>query len=410
MKILFVLNQLPYPPRNGVTIPSYNYLRGLSESHEVSLLFLKDAVHQYSGEDIESNRRLVRHLWVIEARKTPWTRRAIDEIRGRGFFHIGRAYDEDRLAAILHENKFDAVWVSDESLLDIIRVLRKYIGVEPKIVAAIHDCITLVFRQSKEHVFRKGGSLTEKMKSAIKWIRSYRAGKIEFNLLKDYDLIQVQSDADRAALSRISSQRLDPKIIVLSNGVESRLFANEISTQTHNVLFVGSLWGYSKIVVWLIEEVWPAIKARYPDAVFHVIGRGASQRLREVIRGSAGVVHTEFVADIADVYMDKAVSLSPVFKEYGLINKVVESMAAGVPVVADKGGFGNIPGFHDGRHGVIANDAQGMADAVIELLGSKDRRKAVAIEARDLVMRNFQWQARVRQLTERLESQGVDDQ
>lgn len=36
MKILFVLDELPYPPKNGVTIPAFNYLSRLALEEEVS--------------------------------------------------------------------------------------------------------------------------------------------------------------------------------------------------------------------------------------------------------------------------------------------------------------------------------------------------------------------------------------
>ena len=89
MKILFVLNQLPYPPRNGSTIPSYNYLTGLAKSNEVSLLFVSDLIHQSSLQDLESNRQLVSGFWVTQARKKPTIRRVVNEIAGRSFLSYG---------------------------------------------------------------------------------------------------------------------------------------------------------------------------------------------------------------------------------------------------------------------------------------------------------------------------------
>ena len=42
MKFLFVLNKLPYPPRDGGTVPTFNWIRRLSTEHHVSLLYVKD--------------------------------------------------------------------------------------------------------------------------------------------------------------------------------------------------------------------------------------------------------------------------------------------------------------------------------------------------------------------------------
>jgi len=100
-----------------------------------------------------------------------------------------------------------------------------------------------------------------------------RAGPIETRVLRGYDIILVQSDEDSRSLSRVSAGELDPKVMVLSNGVAPELFESEITIDNKNLLFVGSLYGYSRLVVWLLDDVWPGIKARHPDAAFYIIGK-----------------------------------------------------------------------------------------------------------------------------------------
>ncbi len=404
MKILFILNQLPYPPRSGVTIPSYNYIRGLAARNEVSLLYLRDPAHEAGEKDIE-NRALVRELWVTVVTKLPAGDCIARELPGNYFFHIGRRYDREFIESIFKKNEFDAVWISDDGIPDVADVVRDYSGTRAPIVAAINDCITEVFKQSITQVFLKSGSIREKIGLFIKWLRSLRAGPIENAILSKFDKILVQSDSDRKALEKISDHTLDENILVLSNGVERELFAASNDLDGKNLVFVGSLRGYSRIVELLLEDVWPAVKSAHPEAIFHVVGRGASPALREKMARQQDVRHVEFVDDVVDIYRGKAVSISPVFKNYGLINKVIESMAAGVPVVADRGSFGCIPEFIDGRHGMVANDAQAMISAIDGLLCSGKKRRQIAAEARELVRKHFDWNDRIETIQSELRNE-----
>lgn len=402
MNILFVLNQLPYPPRNGVTIPTYNYLAGLSKEHNVSLLYLNDAWYESTDEDIEKNRKIVDNLWVTEVTKQKKSRRILNELKGNYFFHIGRKYDTSLIKEIFTENQFDAVWVSDDSILDVVDIMREHTGDKTQFVAGINDCITAVFKQSKKQLFIKGGSLKEKLKLTVKWLRSFRAGRIESHILNKYDVIQVQSKEDKSYINKISSSGLDSKIIILPNGVNDSLFVNQFNSKNKDIFFVGSLRGYSKIVEWLLVDVWPGVKEKHQDSIFYVVGKGAKVELLEKIKDATDVVHIEYVEDVCDVYKNKAVSVSPVFKNYGLINKVVESMAAGIPIVADKGSYGCIPGFKDGVHGLVANDTAGMIEAINSLLDSEEKRIKMSGEARALIAKHFKWETRVESIDKKL--------
>lgn len=402
MKILFVLNQLPYPPRNGVTIPSYNYLKGMAETNEVYLLFLRDAWYESSDEGIEKNRNLVTKMWTMDVHKRPPLERIGRELRGDSFYHIGRVYDEGLIRDICTTSPFDVVWVSDDGILDVIDVIGRYAHFPFKSVAGINDCITSVFEQAKKQITLKGGTVKDRLLALVKWLRSYRAGAIEERILNKYDLVLVQSALDEQRLCRISCHRLAPKIVVAANGVDDKLFQVEFDIASKELVFVGSLRGYSPIVEWLLDDVWPHVRRSHPDAVFHIIGKGASAGLLKKIAAATSVKYTEYVENICDVYRGKALSVSPVFKNYGLINKVVESMAAGIPVVADKGSFSCIPEFEDGVHGLVANDAHAMAAAINKLLDSGMFRQKVGQSSRALMQKHFEWKDRIEMMRERL--------
>ena len=53
-------------------------------------------------------------------------------------------------------------------------------------------------------------------------------------------------------------------------------------------------------------------------------------------------MYTQFVDNLQDIYIGKTISIAPIFKDYGFINKVAESMASGLIVIGDSSAFNSI--------------------------------------------------------------------
>ena len=67
MNILFLSNWFPYPPSNGSKLRIYNLLRGLTRSHEVTLLSLSDKLE--TDPSLQKLRSLCKEVYVVP-RKT----------------------------------------------------------------------------------------------------------------------------------------------------------------------------------------------------------------------------------------------------------------------------------------------------------------------------------------------------
>ena len=101
------------------------------------------------------------------------------------------------------------------------------------------------------------------------------------------------------------------------------------------------------------------------------------------------MVFTGYRNDVPDILQELAVSVLPSLSE-GLSNAVLESMAAGVPVVATEvGGTPEI--VEDGVTGVLVppEDASSLARAVERLLEDSDLSTRLAESGRRFVTREF---------------------
>ncbi len=133
------------------------------------------------------------------------------------------------------------------------------------------------------------------------------------------------------------------------------------------LLFVGSFDHLPNrdAVRWMAQEVLPLVHRRYPGAVLHVVGSNPSPDVLELAGGSVEV--HGWVADLAPLHQRCRVSVAPLRFGAGVKGKVGESMAAGLPTVGTPVAVEGM-GLVEGRDVLVATDAAGFAEAVVQLL------------------------------------------
>lgn len=156
------------------------------------------------------------------------------------------------------------------------------------------------------------------------------------------------------------------------------------------------------------------VSRRFPEARFLVVGDSAyKEDGREVAGDSAyrkeledyarrlgldgRVIFTGFRLDTPALLSEATVSVLPTLSE-GLSNTLIESMAAGVPVVATRVG-GNPEVVQDRRTGLIVppRDAAALADAICLLLANPDLASRLAQAGRRRVAEHFSLARMVRE-------------
>jgi glycosyltransferase involved in cell wall biosynthesis len=142
---------------------------------------------------------------------------------------------------------------------------------------------------------------------------------------------------------------------------------------------------------WLVSEIWPRVREKVADAELHVAGpeipsfAGAHE--------AAGVKALGFVESIDAFYDEAAMALVPYRFGGGVKIKAIEAMARGCPVVATTVGA---EGLHLERdvHVRVADQADALADAIVDLFRSPAAGRTLAAAARDHVEKHFSWQAK----------------
>ena len=128
---------------------------------------------------------------------------------------------------------------------------------------------------------------------------------------------------------------------------------------------------------------------------------------RQLLQQMPGVEPLGFVDDVRDVLSQATMSIAPLFMRSGLVNKLLDSMAAGVPSSGTRA-FNGFPGFENGVHGFDVDNAQQWQSVLFETLQDPELLTRVSVAGRKLASENLRWETTVQQLNNRL-SEMVDD-
>jgi polysaccharide biosynthesis protein PslH len=388
-----VTDQLPYPPRNGITLPLFHYTSRLMVDRPVRLIVLVNADAPLDPKALAENEKLFGPIKVIALERVGRWRRIRNELSAKEMYQHG--WKPSSAATLDDLPKCNALLVSPISAVAKWRATGLGVQVTAgAAIAGVNDCTTSeYFYRGRQQV----GGLRHALKGWLDRQRCRFIAPVEAQLLSDYDHVLLQTATDRELMSCLVSPQTAERVTLVPNGVTEDYFRLS-RTGGHKVVFVAELSGeYAGIVHWLVSEVWPQVSAIDPVSELLIVGKGAPPSVRRIIAQTPRVCHAEFVTDLGQVYADAMVALSPVFKGFGLINKTLEAMASGLPVVGGQAAFNGIPGFQSGVHGVACEgrSTEQFVDALRGMLSDPNRCANVGAQARELVEGNFRWESAV---------------
>lgn len=383
MNVLLIVDEYPFPPRNGVTVPIANFAMQLASANcKVDMLWF----------DLESSRVPVQRadggsigeLIRIPMERQGLLRRAIAECTGIApAFSAWSPIGELPVAVRKH---YDLAWASPIRAFGLWLAQREALGVAAdRTWAVINDSYTLSLLELAKRQRTWGSRLLYRLRA-----RGMKV--IEPRLLTQADTVAVQSAREIEFFRRAFADAASPRLLELKNGVSDALFAQR-SVPVRDLLFVGTLDAFYKPTLqWFIREVYAQLPE--PRPAFTVVGRGAEAADLHLFE-KLGIEYQSFIDDIASAYLSSSVLVAPIFKGYGTINKVLEGMAAGCVVIGDTTAFNGIAGFVPGRHGIVANTREEFVVGISSALADPAALSAIGAEARELMRREFSWGSRL---------------
>ena len=156
---------------------------------------------------------------------------------------------------------------------------------------------------------------------------------------------------------------------VIPNGVDTTYFRQTFHDAGDSMViaFLGRMNYYPNVdgVLYFAQEVFPLIRRKMPKAVFRIIGSNPTRDVQS-LANHQGIEVTGSVPDVRPYLKDVALTIAPLRIARGTQNKILESMAMRIPVVATPQAAKGVQAEH-GRHLLVASNAHDFADRVVVL-------------------------------------------
>ena len=400
--LVFLCQRTPYPPIKGERITSFNLLRYLVQHYRVFVgTFIDDP---NDAADIPVLRAMVEGLYVGEVHK-PWAYLqalprwlAGDPIsfaifRDRKLGHWLDAIDarEKPVAIVTHSSNISAYAVDKFSRS----------GAAPRRILHFADV------DSEKFV-----AYAERSRGIKRWIFAEEARRVrreEQRLTDGADRVALVSDQE-ADLLRSILVRHRERVVTLPNGVDAELFCPSrypeapFAGQGATFIFTGAMDYPPNIeaVTWFAREVFPAIRAELPNALFYIVGAKPTQEVKR-LGDDPGVVVTGRVESVAAYLAHAEVAVAPLRIARGIQNKVLEAMAMAMPVVVSPGALTGIAAT-PGEHLVCADRPEEWVKACLALIRGRGAAKNMGQAALLLVQQRYGWDAQFARLGRLLEA------
>jgi polysaccharide biosynthesis protein PslH len=193
------------------------------------------------------------------------------------------------------------------------------------------------------------------------------------------------------------------RIHVMENGVDLDMFLPQAPpAPSQTVVFCGVM-NYApneEGALWIAREVWPLVKQQQPTASLMLVGASPTAAVRALAMIDPSITVTGTVPDVRPFLWSAAVAAAPLQTARGVQNKVLEALAAGVPVVATPQVAEGLPaGTQVGVS--VAADPQAFAASILHLLGmGPATRRGIAFASN---LRDLTWRERLKHLVPLLE-------
>ncbi|MBD2250626.1 glycosyltransferase family 4 protein [Nostoc parmelioides] len=395
MRILMLSSTFPYPPsRGGTEIRTFNLLKYLQQNHDVTL------VTQYnkgvSDTEVAELRKYVSELLIFPLPPEPQSKNAIAKLLGKaGRFleSVGKATPPNVLYRYSPEI---------QALVDSCVQAKKY-----DVITCEHSVNEIYIRPEFRHSVT---TVVDVHSSVYGWIRDHLEMGAAQNAVRDrlylslvlkryekrycskFSHIVVTTQDDRQEFLKL---RPDIDIKVIANGVDLELFPHRCQDPGgHNLIFVGAMDASHNIDAanFFAMEVLPQLQQRYPDATFSIVGARPTPEI-ENLKNIPGVIVTGRVASMVDYLHQSTACVVPLRTGFGIKNKTLEAMAAGVPVVASDRGLEGlaVDGDNTALAALRANKPAEYVDAISQLFDNPQLRSQLSQNGRELVEAEFTW-------------------
>jgi len=396
MNILMLSATFPYPPtRGGTSVRTFNLLKHLKQQgHRVSLGTLRTS--SVTDEEIAELRK-----WVDELGVFP---RPSDADQSNG---IGGQMQRLLKFALTgtppsvrttHSEKMQT-WVNQQiasGQFDVVTC--EHCVNEAYVPADIQQYISTAVVNIHSSVY---GTCAHQLAAGMAE-KPWR-DRINLPLLKRYEHrycqkfshLVVTTHEDRQQIAELSGKQ---SIYVIPNGVDLAAFTPRSQDPGgYKLVFIGAMDNLPNIdaVTYFANEIFPLVRQKYPEATLSLVGARPTPAVK-ALADLPNVIVTGKVPEMTPYLHESTVCVVPMRTGYGIKNKTLEAMAAGIPVVASDRGLEGLAVDGDttpqqALRALRANTPAEYVTAIGRLFDSPELRQTLSKNGRVLIEQSYTW-------------------
>ena len=390
MKILMLSTTFPYPPsRGGTQVRTFNFVKHLSQEHEVTLLVQR--AKDVTDSEIETLDSFVKALVVFPT--------ALDVKTGilkklQRYQHFWQSGTPPNVSS--HYSEAMQQWIDqavEKQHFDVIScehsINEVYIRPEWKQPRTVINCHSSIYRTCQNQLDTNTSENIWRDRLYLPLLRRY-----EQNISKKFSHLVVTTEEDQ---NQYRSFNPKAQITVIPNGVDLELFPyRQADPGGYELIVTGGMDYMINIdaACFFSLEVLPILQRNYPRTRLKIVGANPSPKVLS-LQERPDITVTGRVPSMAEYLHQATVCIVPMRSGFGIKNKTLEAMACGVPIVASDRGLEGLNVDHSALplRALRANHIEEYVAAISRLFEDEVLRQKLSQNARSYIEEEYRWES-----------------
>lgn len=389
MRILFFSPRQCWPPVTGAKLREYYLARALGESSDLTHLSFCAATSPMTRSELPFCQRVIsiprptayRPDKILRGLVGHWPLPVLNYTSGGMMKALAKLFDEQQFD-VLH---FDSIHLAGYLPL----AQRKTTA---PVVIDWHNV-------ESELMGRFGENRRWSPRKVYARITAARLARLEKQVFASTAGHITCSERDRNQLLKMDAHA---RTAVIENGVDTGSFASGTAERENRsrIVFVGSMDYHANVeaACSFTRDIWPSIAERFPQWRLTLVGSNPTPAVQALAQRK-NVEVTGTVPDVRPYYHEAFAAIVPLRTGGGTRLKILEAMAAGVPVISTSLGAEGLS-VSPGSNILIADSDETWLPLLLSLSDDRSLWNSIADTGRALVEQRYDWRILGKSLVE----------
>lgn len=381
MRILFLTNKVPYPPKDGGAIATLGMVQAFANAgHSTTVLAMNTLKHHVLLEEIPPNlhQKINFHLVDVPA-EIKLNELIFNFLFSKLPYNAARFLNIDfsrKLIELFNANEFDIVQLEGLYLCPYIDLIRRYS--KAKVVLRSHNI--------EHEIWERTVAQSSGLKKIYLWNLSSKLKRFEISYINKYDLLVPITKRDQAKLNLLGNQK---PTLTIPSGIDVDGLEPEKHQPSSNLFFIGALdWAPNQEgLIWFFGNCWNEIQNKCPNISLTVAGRNAPEWFEKIL-AKQKLNYVGEVPDAKTFMANHGIMVAPLLSGSGMRVKIVEAMSLKKPIVTTLVGCEGIDA-ENGSDIFIAATPEEFVEYTVRLVNDYNLQTLLSENSYKFVVQNY---------------------